>query len=146
MSVANPLRWSQLYCSESRCALAVTSSGLVAESGSSDSAVRSMAVVRREGADAVLCLREVEVRMVEHASSIVVLIIILRAQKVSVVLAIERFVKESRGCPLGPGGALGESERMTTGVGQWEEEGVRMVNSSYQMSRSVSIPRQRWRK
>ena len=94
----------------------------------------------------VLCLREAEVRMVEHASSIVVLIIILRAQKVSSVLAMERFAKESRGCPVGPGFEMGESERMTTGVGQYEEEGVRIVNSSYQMSRSVSMPRQRWRK
>ena len=118
MRVANPLRWSQLYCSESRCALVVTSSGLVAESGSSVSAEGSVEVVGREGADAVLCLREAEVRMVEHASSIVLLIMILRAQKVSAVLAEERFAKESRGCPFGPGGALGESERMTTGVGQ----------------------------
>ena len=116
--VANPLRWSQLYCSESRCALAVISSGLVAELGSSVSGEGSVAFVGREGADAVLCLRDAEVRMVEHASSIVVLIIILRAQKVSVVLAMERFVKESRGWPLGPGAALGSWERMTTGVGQ----------------------------
>ena len=117
MRVANPLRWSQLYCAESRCALAVTSSGLVAESGVSVSAEGLVAVVGR-GADAVLSLREAEVRMVEHAASIVVLIIILRAQKVRVVLAMERFAKESRGCPFGPGDALGESERMITGVGQ----------------------------
>lgn len=118
MQVANPRRWSQLYCSESRCALAVTSSGLVAESGSSVSGEGLGAVVGREGADAVLCLREAEVRMVEHASCIVVLITILRAQKVRVVLAMERFAKESRGCPLGPGVAPGESERTTMGVGQ----------------------------
>ena len=118
MKVANPRRCSQLYCSESRCALAVTSSGLVAESGSSVSAEGLVAVVGREGADAVFCRREAEVRMVEHVSSMVVLIIILRAQKVRVVLAMERFAKESRGSPLGPGIALGSSERMTTGVGQ----------------------------
>ena len=118
MRVANPLRWSQLYCAESRCALGGSAAGLVGAAGASVSAEGAVAVVGEEGADAVLCLREAEVRIVEQASSIVVLIIILRAQKVSAVLAKERFTKESRGCPLGPGGALGQSERMTTGVGQ----------------------------
>ena len=96
--------------------------------------------------DATLGLREFDERMVEHALAIVLLIIILRAQKVTVVLAMDRFAKESRGCPLGPGPELGASERMIIGVGQYDDDGVRMVNSSYQMSRSVSMPRQRWRK
>ena len=81
--------------------------------------------------------------MVEHASAIVLLMIILRAQKVIVVLAIERFVKESRSGPFGPGVELGASEQSIVGVGQYDDDGVRMVNSSYQMSRSVSMPRQR---
>ena len=94
----------------------------------------------------MLCLREVDERMVEHAVAIVPLIIIFRAQKVTVVLAMYRFAKESRGCPFGPGAELGASERMIIGVGQYDDDGVRIVNSSYQMSRSVSMPRQRWRK
>ena len=84
--------------------------------------------------------------MVEHAAAIVVLIIIFRAQYVIVVLATDRFAYESRGCPFGPEVELGASGRIIDGVGQYEPDGVRMTNSSYQMSRSVSMPRQRWRK
>ena len=66
----------------------------------------------------MLGLREVDERMVEHAVAIVLLIIILRAQYVIVVPAMDRFVKESRGWPFGLGYKLGASERMTVGVGQ----------------------------
>lgn len=81
--------------------------------------------------------------MVVQAVAIVLLIIILRAQYVTVVLAMDRFVKESRGRPFGPVGELGASDRITVGVGQYDDDGVRIVNSSYQMSSSVSMPRQR---
>lgn len=84
--------------------------------------------------------------MVEHVVAMVLLIVILRAQNVTVVLAMDRFVKESRVCPFGPRFELGESERIIVGVGQCDDDGVRMRNSSYQMSRSVSMPRHRWRK
>ena len=66
----------------------------------------------------MLGLREVDEMMVEQASAIVLLIIIFRAQKVMVVLAMERFVNESRGWPLGPGVELGASDRIIVGVGQ----------------------------
>lgn len=68
--------------------------------------------------DAMLGLRDVEDMMVEQASAIVLLIIILRAQNVMVVLAMDRFVNESLGCPFGPGVELGASERIIIGVGQ----------------------------
>ena len=84
--------------------------------------------------------------MVEHVVAIVLLMMILRAQKVIVVLAMDRFAKESRGCPFGPRVAPGESVPIGIGVGQYDEDGVRMMNSSYQISRLVSTPRHRWRK
>ena len=56
--------------------------------------------------------------MVEQEVAIVLLMMILRAQKVTVELAMDKFVKESRGCPFGPRAALGDWERVTTGVGQ----------------------------
>ena len=84
--------------------------------------------------------------MAEHAVAIVLLIMILRAQKVIVVLAMDRFAKESRGCPFGPRVALRRSVGVAVGVGQYDDNGVRMRNSSYQMSRLVSTPRHRWRK
>lgn len=68
--------------------------------------------------DTTLGLREVHERMVEHAVAIVLLIVILRAQKVTVVLAIDRLANDRRGWPFGPGGELGESERIIVGVGQ----------------------------
>ena len=84
--------------------------------------------------------------MAEHAVAIVLLMMILRAQKVIVVLAMDKFAKVSRGCPFGPRVALEKSARIAIGVGQYDDDGVRMMNSSYQMSRLVSTPRQRWRK
>lgn len=126
--------------------MAVSSSGL--EAGSELSATSSVPaeIVSTVSKDATLCLRELDESMVEHAVAIVVLMIILRAQNVIVVPAMDKFVKESRGCPFGPRVEPGESERIMLGVGQYDADGVRMVNSSYQMSRSVSMPRQRWRK
>ena len=96
--------------------------------------------------DTTFSLRELDHRIAEHAFSIVLLMKILRAQKVTVVPAMDKLVKESRDGPFGPEVALGVSEQVSVGVGQYDDDGVRMLNSSYQMSRSVSMPRQRWRK
>ena len=81
--------------------------------------------------------------MAEHAVAIVLLMMIFRAQKVIVVLAMDKFAKESGGCPFGLRVALRDSARVAIGVGQYDDDGVRMMNSSYQMSRLVSTPRDR---
>lgn len=106
------------YCFDSRCALAVASSGLEVGSDLSFTSSGPVETVSTVSKDATLCLRAEDERMAEHAVAIVLLMIILRAQKVIVVLAIDRLANDRRGWPLGPGSKPGESERTTNGVGQ----------------------------
>lgn len=140
------LRCAKLYSFDSRCAFAKISEGLEAGSEWSTIPSRPVDIVPTALRDTTLLLQEVGKMIVEHTDAIVLLIMILRAQKVTVVLAMARFAKDSRCRPSGPGAALGHSERIIVGVGQYDEDGVLMMNSSYQMSRLVSMPRHRWRK
>ena len=126
--------------------MAITTAGLEVGSELADSSSRPGELLPIGLWDIGFGLREVDERMAEHTVAIVLLIMILRAQKVIVVLAMDKFAKESRGCPFGPRVALEEPVRIAIGVGQYDDDGVRMMNSSYQMSRLVSTPRQRWRK
>ena len=118
MSVAKPLRCAKSYCFDSRCAIAITTAELGAGLQLAGSASRPVDVLPIALRDIALSFGESGERMVEHVVAIVLLTMILRAQKVIVVVAMDKFAKESRGCPFGPRAAPGGSAWIDIGVGQ----------------------------